>query len=256
MVSEKRFCVIRATVHGPAHHAAIVVVRGGAAAKMGHLLTRLDRARSPAHVTPIARRMIEVISAHMSFPASLVLRQLASPPLTDRVLAMLGSSGTAFYPLLHNSWNVIKIYAGEQPAGTPAQASVDLGVMLLPGFTPEQLVTALRRIAGPGVDFEITVPGDTIPAQADLDLYGTLCEVLQEADPNGIPFPLMMTSPTDARFFDRLGIQTYGFQPMKLPPDVDMALLPHSADERIPVEALNFGTEALYRLLHRFGENP
>ena len=67
--------------------------------------------------------------------------------------------------------------------------------------------------------------------------------------------PLLFTTPTDARTFARLGIRTYGFQPMKLPPDVDIVNLAHAADERIPVEALEFGTTAIYRALQRFGRS-
>jgi acetylornithine deacetylase/succinyl-diaminopimelate desuccinylase-like protein len=41
---------------------------------------------------------------------------------------------------------------------------------------------------------------------------------------------------------------------MKIPPDLSFWRLAHAADERIPVEALEFGIEAIYRLMHRFGE--
>jgi acetylornithine deacetylase/succinyl-diaminopimelate desuccinylase-like protein len=253
MVSEKRMCMFRATVRGPAHHAASMVVHGGAAAKLGHLLTRLDQAHSPVYLTSTVRRMIETMSASLPFPAKLVLRQLANPALADRVLALLGSSGQAFYALLHNTWNVTTIHGGEQSAGTPAEVCADLFAMLLPGFSPEDLKAELQKIAGDEVEFQITQAGDPIPAEADLNLYGLLAEILREADPQGIPMPLLMTTPTDARTFNRLGIQTYGFQPMKLPPEIEIAALAHGADERIPVEAMEFGTEALYTLLHRYG---
>jgi len=62
----------------------------------------------------------------------------------------------------------------------------------------------------------------------------------------------MLTAPTDARLYNRLGIQTYGFQPIKLPPGIEIEKLAHAADERVPIEALEFGTNAIYKLLHRF----
>ncbi len=40
---------------------------------------------------------------------------------------------------------------------------------------------------------------------------------------------------------------------MKLPPDFAFWDAIHAADERIPIEALDFGTDAIYRLLQRFG---
>ena len=53
-------------------------------------------------------------------------------------------------------------------------------------------------------------------------------------------------------FFAPLGIQTYGFIPMRLPSDFKFLQLIHAADERVPVSALEFGTEAIFRALQRF----
>jgi len=64
---------------------------------------------------------------------------------------------------------------------------------------------------------------------------------------------MLFPAVTDARLFSKLGIQTYGFTPMKLPPDVECDKLFHAANERIPVEALDFGAQAIYKLLQRFG---
>jgi acetylornithine deacetylase/succinyl-diaminopimelate desuccinylase-like protein len=58
---------------------------------------------------------------------------------------------------------------------------------------------------------------------------------------------------TDARFFARLGIQNYGFLPLKLPGDFTFAPLIHAADERVPAEAIEFGAEAVFRALERLG---
>ncbi len=56
---------------------------------------------------------------------------------------------------------------------------------------------------------------------------------------------------TDAKHFARLGIRCFGFAPLKLPPDLDFAALFHGVDERVPVDALKFGTQVLeHFLLH------
>ena len=87
-----------------------------------------------------------------------------------------------------------------------------------------------------------------------MGLFDTLSAILCEMDPDGMPGPLLLSGVTDARHFARLGIQTYGFTPMKIPPDWEFWSLAHAADERIPVEALTFGFEAIYKLLQRFGD--
>lgn len=57
---------------------------------------------------------------------------------------------------------------------------------------------------------------------------------------------------TDGRFFSRLGIQTYGFLPMQLPADMPFMQLIHAENERLPVDAVEFGTRAIGRVLERF----
>ena len=45
--------------------------------------------------------------------------------------------------------------------------------------------------------------------------------------------PTLVPGYTDARHFAQLGIQTYGFLPMRLPPHITTALI-HAPDERVP----------------------
>jgi acetylornithine deacetylase/succinyl-diaminopimelate desuccinylase-like protein len=65
---------------------------------------------------------------------------------------------------------------------------------------------------------------------------------------------MFMPGVTDGRFFSRLGIQTYGFTPMNLPPDLNLLQKAHAADECIPVEALDFGANAIYKALQLYGK--
>jgi acetylornithine deacetylase/succinyl-diaminopimelate desuccinylase-like protein len=114
-------------------------------------------------------------------------------------------------------------------------------------------VAELRQIVAQEVEIEL-VRHDLGPAEPDMGLFDMLAGVLQEADPEGIPVPLLLTGTTDACYFSRLGIQTYGFTPMNLPADLNFIQAVHAINERIPVEAMVFGTEAIYQALRRCGK--
>jgi acetylornithine deacetylase/succinyl-diaminopimelate desuccinylase-like protein len=60
-----------------------------------------------------------------------------------------------------------------------------------------------------------------------------------------------MIGGTDQRHFAKLGIVGYGYLPLRLPADYVLDTV-HSADERVPVAALDFGAAAFDRLLHRY----
>jgi acetylornithine deacetylase/succinyl-diaminopimelate desuccinylase-like protein len=59
----------------------------------------------------------------------------------------------------------------------------------------------------------------------------------------------MLSGGTDNKSLSLLGITGYGFAPLRLPPDLDFAGMFHGVDERVPVDALRFGTRVLDRLL-------
>ncbi len=251
MVAEKQFCKVRVRVRGPGGHGALPM-RGGAMAKLARLIERLDRRRLPVHITPVARRMFETIAAALPLPLGAIVGQLLNPRLTDRVLDLLGERGHTFDPLLHNTVNATIVRGGDTINVVPSEIVLDLDGRLLPGYGPDALLAELRRLLGAEVELEITgyEPG---PAAPDMGLFGTLAGILRAADPQGIPTPMLLSGVTDGRFFARLGIQTYGFLPMRLPPEFNFSATIHAADERIPVEALRFGADAIYQALGRFG---
>lgn len=252
MVAEKQFIKLNIIVHGLSQYATASMVKGGTAAKTGALLTRLDHGQLPVHVTPVARQMVEAISANLPFPNSLVMRQLLKPALTNGLLKILGTAGKAMFPLFHNTFAVIGVNGGEQIITTPAKILVSLALGLLPGSSLDEAIGEIRKTAGDDFKYEKLNPDEPGPEKPDMGLFETLCQILREADSDGVPAPLILTAFTDARLYNRLGIQTYGFQPVKLPPEIQFEKLVHAADERIPVEAMEFGTNALYKLFQRF----
>jgi acetylornithine deacetylase/succinyl-diaminopimelate desuccinylase-like protein len=62
----------------------------------------------------------------------------------------------------------------------------------------------------------------------------------------------VLTGVTDARHFARLGTVCYGFAPVRLGPETAFWTLFHSADERIPIDGLLFGVQALFRVVERY----
>jgi acetylornithine deacetylase/succinyl-diaminopimelate desuccinylase-like protein len=196
--------------------------------------------------------MLQTIAAELPAPAAAAIRGLLNPRLTDGLLRVLGESGRAFDPLLHNTLNATIVRAGDQVNVVPSEATVDLDGRLLPGFAPDALLAELRSLIGTQVELEVVryEPGSGEP---DLTLFGLLSDVLRERDPHGTPVPMLLPGITDARIFAKLGIQTYGFLPMQLPPDLRFLQLLHAADERLPAEAIEFGTDAIRAVVERYG---
>lgn len=248
-VAEKQVCWMKATLRGHGGHGSLPC-RGGAMGELGEVLVRLDKHRLPVHITSVARQMIESMAANLAPPIQSLLSQLLEPSSTDNALEQLGPEGQFFDAILHNTVNVTKVRGGEKINVVPSEIVLELDGRLLPGFGPDDMLEELRQCTGERLEPEIIRhdPGSDKP---DMGLFDTLAGILGEADPSGIPVPLLAPAFTDARIFSRLGIQTYGFTPMKLPRDFNFIRLIHGANERIPVDALIFGSEAMYEVLKR-----
>lgn len=249
-LGEKQICWLKATVRGRGGHGAMIH-RSGTMARLARLLRDLDRKPLPIHVTPIVREMIETMAANLPHPRRELMLGLLRPAFADRVLPRLGPKMRPIETLLRNTVNATVVQGGEKVNVIPAEIHLELDGRVLPGFTPDDLIGELHDAVGDDIEVEL-VRHDPGPAEPDLTLFELLGDVLRELDPEGIPMPLLQGGVTDGRFFSQVGIQTYGFMPMRLAADFPVLEIVHAADERIPVAALEFGTEAVSRALERF----
>jgi acetylornithine deacetylase/succinyl-diaminopimelate desuccinylase-like protein len=228
-----------------------VPVRGAAMAKLARALTALDRHPLPVHITPQTRLMVQTISKGLGGFAGLALRQLLNPNLTNVLLKMLGTTGATFSPLLHNSASPTILKGSEKRNVIPSEVILELDGRLLPGFGADELKAELHQLLGRDCTIETVLPYPG-PALTDMGLYEMLAGALRELDPGGIPFPFVNFAVTDARFFSKLGIQTYGYTPLLINEGLDLTNTIHAADERVPAAALDFGVNAVFNAIQKF----
>ena len=250
-VAEKQSCRLKVTLRGPGGHGSMPP-KDAAAARLGQVLVTLDRHRLPVHITPATRMMLQGVARGLPLHQRVASRALLVPRITDVVLRLLGTEGQRLDPFLRNTVSATRVHAGESWNVIPVEATVDLDGRLLPGQQPEDLLAELKPLLPDGAELEITYSESSATGEPDLALFPVLVAILSEGDPAGVPFATLSPGITDARFYNMLGIQTYGFLPMQLPPEIRFDLI-HSIDERVPADAITFGADALYQLIHRYG---
>jgi acetylornithine deacetylase/succinyl-diaminopimelate desuccinylase-like protein len=90
----------------------------------------------------------------------------------------------------------------------------------------------------------------------ETEFSGSLVEAIQSClsaeDPAARAVPFLMSGGTDAKAWDAMGIQSFGFAPLQLPPDLDFVGMFHGVDERVPTASLQFGARVLDRFLTQF----
>jgi len=138
--------------------------------------------------------------------------------------------------------------AGYKVNVVPQAASAHVDGRFLPGFHDEFLAE-IDELLGSGIRREFVKNVVALETPFDGALVEAMTAALLGADPEGKVVPYCLSAGTDAKWFSKLGIRCFGFTPLRLPPDLDFAGMFHGVDERVPVTALEFGTEVLDRFI-------
>ena len=138
--------------------------------------------------------------------------------------------------------------AGYKVNVIPGEATAHIDTRFLPGHE-EELFAAIDAVLGDKVSREFVAHDIAVETTFDGPSIDLMAAALKAEDPHAVAVPYMLSGGTDAKSISRLGIRCYGFAPLLLPPTLDFGSLFHGVDERVPVDALKFGTRVLDRFL-------
>ena len=172
-----------------------------------------------------------------------------SPDL-DGTLAKLGTIANILGATLRDTANPTMLSAGYKANVIPQTAEAVVDCRILPGRQAEFEAT-VDELIGPDVQREWITKLDSYETTFDGHLVDAMNDAILAHDPGARTVPYMLSGGTDAKAFAKLGIRCFGFAPLQLPADLDFSALFHGVDERVPVDALLFGTRVLeHFLLH------
>lgn len=167
------------------------------------------------------------------------------------LLDALGNVSRFVGATLQNTSNPTALKSGYKHNVIPGAAEAFLDCRTLPG-RDELLHETLRELAGAGVDFSTEHSDTSLEVPFSGSLVDNMVASISAEDPGSVVLPYMLSGGTDNKSLSRLGIAGYGFAPLQLPDDLDFTSMFHGVDERVPVEALKFGTRVLSRLLRTY----
>ena len=220
--------------HGSAPH------EDNAVTHLAGALERIGRHEWPLTYTKTTRQLLEQVAEIMGVPFD------ETDPAPQ--LEALGQARTWVTGTLRTSSNPTGMTAGYKHNVIPSTATGTVDVRPLPG-EEEQTLATLAELAGPHVEFEPEHRDIGLEVPFSGDLVELMVEALRHEDPEAEVLPFMLGGGTDNKSLSRLGITGYGFSPLRLPPDLAFTSLFHGIDERVPVDALEFGCRVLARML-------
>lgn len=173
-----------------------------------------------------------------------------SSPDFEETLAKLGGIARILGATCRDTANPTMLAAGYKANVIPQTAEAVIDCRILPG-RQSAFERTVDELIGPDIRREWITKLDSYETTFDGHLVDVMNNAIRAHDPDGRTVPYMLSGGTDAKAFAKLGIRCFGFAPLKLPPELDFPALFHGVDERVPVDALKFGTRVLeHFLLH------
>ena len=239
--AEKSMLWMRLSARGRAGHGSFVH-DGNAVTAVAEAVARLGLHEFPLVLTDPVEQFLTAVAeetGHTFDPRS---------PDLEGMVAKLGSIGRIVGATLRDTANPTMLEAGYKANVIPATAHAVVDCRVLPG-RQAAFEREVDELIGPEVSREWITNLPSYQTTFDGDLVDQMNAALLSVDPDARIVPYMLSGGTDAKHFARLGIRCFGFIPLRLPPELDFAALFHGVDERVPVEALEFGTRVLEHFL-------
>ena len=230
---------MRITAQGRAGHGSMMN-DDNAVTRLCEAVARLGNTRFPVHVTPTVRRFLAEVSDALGVELD--------PDDLDATVAKLGPLARIIGATLRNTANPTMLQAGYKVNVIPSEAHAEIDGRTLPGFADE-FDAELRAALGPDIAIEVVHSDIELETEFEGDLVDAMGAALKAEDPGARIVPYMLSGGTDNKAFSRLGIRGFGFSPLRLRPDLDFAGMFHGVDERVPTDALEFGSRVLDRFL-------
>ncbi|MDF9716102.1 M20/M25/M40 family metallo-hydrolase [Nocardioides sp. ChNu-99] len=237
--AEKGMAWMKLTARGRAGHGSMVNTEN-AVTDLAGAVARIGAHRWPVRLTPTMEVLLATIGELAGVPAT--------PENAPALVEEFGGAARMLGNVIRNSTNPTMLSAGYKVNVVPTEATAHVDGRFLPGFEDEFFAT-LAELTGEDVEIDFVSHQQPWETPYDGDLVDAMSRSLLAEDPDALVAPYLMSGGTDAKHFRQLGMRSYGFAPLRLPADLDFTALFHGVDERVPVDALEFGARVLDRFL-------
>ena len=238
---EKALMWMTLTARGDAAHGSRVIPNN-AVTKLAEAVVKLGRTEWPVSLTSTTTALVEQLADVLGMDRN------ANP---RDIVAASGLAAGFLMPSLSTTSNPTQLDAGYKQNVIPDTASAVIDVRPLPG-TEDEVLAQIRAIIGPEIEIDMQVRDIGLENPMDTPIVDAMKRTLSAADPGAVMLPYLLSGGTDNKALALLGITGYGFAPLRLPADLDFPGMFHGVDERVPLDALDFGHRVLTDFLRTY----
>lgn len=214
--------------------------------RLANALARIeDNPFPPRLVVPVAA-MLETLAPHTEQPERFVFENLW---LTDGLVARNMAGERSTMPFVRTTTALTMINAGVKENVVPQNAEALVNFRLLPGDTPEMVVSYITEVVDdPLVEISYE-EWDGLPAIADYQGGGfaIIKAAVASIYPEAVVVPSLLTATTDTRHYIDLADNQYRFHGVEMA--MSQATSIHGTDEYLEVESYEKSIEVARKMI-------
>lgn len=239
---EKALDWIKLRARGTAEHGSRIA-SDNALVRLAEAIAALGRHEWPIALCDTTRDLIDRVAAIYG----------VNPTEVDPEQLMLraGKGAGFIHASLRSTSNATVLQAGYKHNVIPDSAEALVDVRSLPAER-DAVLAKIRELVGDDIEIETVHTDIGLETPFSGELVDAMTASLKREDPEAVVLPYLLSGGTDNKALSRLGIVGYGFAPLRLPADLDFPGMFHGVDERVPLDALDFGHRVLVDLLRSY----
>ncbi len=245
-IAEKAPCWLQLDAHGPAGHGSMPLPET-AVTRLIRALEKIRHHETEVKVIPAVQAYFSAL-AEREEPTKADQYRNLERALADPKFFKEFTNNPAHNALIRNTISPTVLEGSNKTNVIPSHARAQLDCRLLPGEDPQQFVTMLEKVVGdPEVRFSILLNFPPLASEVETDLFRAIRTVAEKHDPQAPVVPAVLGGFTDAHYFRRKGIVSYGFTGLSLAEDDTRRV--HGTNERVPLASLWTGARSLLEII-------
>jgi acetylornithine deacetylase/succinyl-diaminopimelate desuccinylase-like protein len=244
MVGEKGTYWCRIRVRGTPGHGSMPFRTDNALLKAAEVVRRIGEYKAETNVHDVWHKFLDEADMHGE-----MTEMLRDPANIRSFVESTDDLGAArmIHAATHTTFAPTVIHGGVKTNVIPDSVELDVDIRTLPGQSEEDIRAMIEEAIGDLMDqVEVEASSNDLASASPTDtpLYDSLARVTSRLVPGSKMIPFMIVGATDARFFRRAGVPSYGYG---LFSDrisfAEFAAMFHGDNERVDVDSLELTTQ-------------
>ena len=216
-----------------------------------HALNLVRENPFPARIIPAVDTYFKSLSVNMTGENAQAFVDIKTAIKRDGFLSKLQEFSPSYHALTRDTCSLTMLKGSQKINVVPPVAEAEVDCRMLPDRSADEFIQDFKNLVEPaGVKVELVLAFAPAVSSTESEFFQHIKSMTASMHPGSRVAPAVSTGFTDSHFTRKLGIDSYGFNPIIFDPNDFSGV--HGNNERVKVSSYLQGTEDLHQIVRQF----